>query len=206
MQYKLNKLALRERLGVLMCILLLPFLVWELFLYETQNKVSISIDEKITLVSQQLKLMDVEKKRIENQLKAPETKQRLAQYHNLKNQIIHYKKNIVNYKQHTLSEKKIVVMLNSMFDEIKQLTMVSFVSISEMEDEKKQGSSLKNNFSNNLMRKYYKLHLRGRYFAMMSFLVKIENLPWQIYWDEMSYKVSNYPSAELVLTFHAMSK
>ena len=56
------------------------------------------------------------------------------------------------------------------------------------------------------MNKYYKLHLRGGYFAIMSYLRKIEDLPWQIYWDEMSYQVDKYPIAKLELTFHAMSK
>ena len=205
-QYKLNQLAIRERLGVLLCALLLPLLIWDLLLYETQNKLSSSIADKITLVSQQSQLMNIEKMRIENQLKHPKTKQWLNKYHDLKNKILGYKKNITNYKQQTLSEQKLVVMLNSIFNEIKDLTMVGFVSIRDPKDKTKQKKSLEKNLSNNLIRKYYKLNLRGGYFALMSYLVKIEALPWQLYWDEMSYQVVSYPTAELKIIFHAMSK
>lgn len=202
-QYKLNRLEIRERLGVMICLLLLPLLIWDLLLYETQNKLSITIEEKRLSAQQQAKINNIEIRRIENQLKNAQIKDWIKQYHILKQKIASYKRKVGNYKHQTLSEKKLVIMLNAIFDEMKQLTMVNFVSISSTD---KQQRKNKAKLSNSLMNKYYKLHLRGGYFAIMSYLRKIEDLPWQIYWDEMSYQVDKYPIAKLELTFHAMSK
>lgn len=206
LSYKLNGFKLSERIGVLCCITLIPLLAWDLFVRQAQVHLSTEIDQKILQQKKKAKLLGVEKDRIEQQVSAPDFKSRLKEYHALKNEIASYQKKVMHYRQKTLSEKKLVVMLNALFSEVKPLDLLTFVSISEPDKGTLKKGETKKNDNNALMRKYYQLHLRGNYFSIMTYLKKIEGLSWQLYWDEMYYHVDEYPLANLELTFHAMSK
>lgn len=209
--FRLNQLKLTERVGVLCCILLLPLLAWDLFFRQTQMHIFQNIEQQIIQAKQKSKLLGIEKKRIELQVHNPQTAKWLEEYFSINKEIELYKRKVRHYRQKTLSEKKLVIMLNAIFGEIKQLKMVNFFSISEpnvskAKKEKASPKKLATNVNDGLMRKYYQLHLHGDFFSILAYLKKIENLPWQLYWDEMYYYVDAYPMANLELTFHAMSK
>lgn len=50
------------------------------------------------------------------------------------------------------------------------------------------------------------LHFKSNYFSTLMYLNSLEQLPWFIYWDSLNYKVTQYPNADVAVTFYVLSK
>jgi len=49
------------------------------------------------------------------------------------------------------------------------------------------------------------LQLRGDYFETLSYLRALEELPWQVIWDQLEYQVDGYPQADIRLRINTLS-
>lgn len=49
------------------------------------------------------------------------------------------------------------------------------------------------------------LKLRGNFQQLVVYLQQIEQLPWRIVWDELTYDVDAYPMAEMTVQLHVIS-
>lgn len=45
----------------------------------------------------------------------------------------------------------------------------------------------------------------GNYSSTLSYLKKLEQLPWKFYWDEVEYEVLEYPKAKIMVRIHTLS-
>jgi len=45
----------------------------------------------------------------------------------------------------------------------------------------------------------------GDYFKTLSYLHALESMPWSLYWDNVEYKVTEYPKASVAITIHTLS-
>lgn len=46
---------------------------------------------------------------------------------------------------------------------------------------------------------------QGDYHSTLSYLRKLEQLPWKFYWDEVTYEVLQYPKAQISIRIHTLS-
>ncbi len=51
-----------------------------------------------------------------------------------------------------------------------------------------------------------KLVFAGSYAALQQLLTRLEQLPWQLHWSQLRYKVSQFPKAELELELETVSE
>lgn len=51
----------------------------------------------------------------------------------------------------------------------------------------------------------FEMVVRGRYLDVYQFLMKVQNASWQFFWDEMDYKVNNFPLAEVKFVVSTLS-
>jgi MSHA biogenesis protein MshJ len=49
------------------------------------------------------------------------------------------------------------------------------------------------------------IQFQGSYASTLSYLQKIETLPWRFYWDEVGYEVLDYPKAQITVKIHTLS-
>ncbi|MDF1589156.1 MAG: hypothetical protein P1P93_08395 [Gammaproteobacteria bacterium] len=47
--------------------------------------------------------------------------------------------------------------------------------------------------------------LAGTYQQLYQYITMLEQSPWQLFWDQLDYKVTNYPNAEIELRVHTLS-
>ncbi|HEB93662.1 MAG TPA: hypothetical protein ENI94_09405 [Gammaproteobacteria bacterium] len=45
----------------------------------------------------------------------------------------------------------------------------------------------------------------GDYFATLQYLQVLESMPWHFYWDQLDYRVEDYPRARVSITIHTLS-
>ncbi len=50
------------------------------------------------------------------------------------------------------------------------------------------------------------IELEGTYLAALHYLESIESLPWDLWWDTMTYEVTEYPRARVSIELHTMSR
>lgn len=48
------------------------------------------------------------------------------------------------------------------------------------------------------------LEFQSDYFDAVSYLGKLENLTWHLYWDSLEYKVTDYPKASVLVKFYIL--
>ena len=48
------------------------------------------------------------------------------------------------------------------------------------------------------------LTVSGDYFSVLNYLQQLENLSWQVFWETMSYKVGQYPTATVTLRLYTL--
>jgi MSHA biogenesis protein MshJ len=46
---------------------------------------------------------------------------------------------------------------------------------------------------------------QGNYNSTLSYLKKLEQLPWKFYWEEVTYEVIKYPKAQITVRIHTLS-
>jgi MSHA biogenesis protein MshJ len=46
---------------------------------------------------------------------------------------------------------------------------------------------------------------QGNYNSTLSYLRKLEQLPWKFYWEEVVYEVLDYPKAQIMVRIHTLS-
>ena len=49
------------------------------------------------------------------------------------------------------------------------------------------------------------IKLKGGYSSVFSYLEKIENLQWNVYWQDVKYSVDDYPTAEVDIHLYTLS-
>lgn len=49
------------------------------------------------------------------------------------------------------------------------------------------------------------IKFKGNYFATLRYLYDLENLNWAFFWDKLTYQVTKYPYAEVILQLHTLS-
>lgn len=50
-----------------------------------------------------------------------------------------------------------------------------------------------------------KIEFQDDYFGTIAYLKMLEKLPWYIFWDNLEYKVLQYPKADVIINFHILS-
>ncbi|MCF6209146.1 MAG: hypothetical protein L3K24_00385 [Gammaproteobacteria bacterium] len=50
-----------------------------------------------------------------------------------------------------------------------------------------------------------RVSFEGDYFATLHYLKALEGMPWRFYWDELDYRVADYPRARVSITIHTLS-
>jgi MSHA biogenesis protein MshJ len=56
-----------------------------------------------------------------------------------------------------------------------------------------------------LYRHDFVVEFNGNYFATLNYLKRLEELPWQFYWDTINYEVTKHPEAKVSIKLHTVS-
>ncbi|OGI42866.1 MAG: hypothetical protein A2150_02140 [Candidatus Muproteobacteria bacterium RBG_16_64_11] len=50
-----------------------------------------------------------------------------------------------------------------------------------------------------------RIELKGGYLDMLAYLREVENLPWKMFWGQVTLQVEQYPVSRLVLHVYTLS-
>lgn len=214
LRFILDRLSLRERVMILVTSLLLILVLWMFLIFLPQkNRI-----EEIKLVAAEEKKQTAffaEKGKIIEQLARDKTLLGLIRtYQDIQKEIQQVEQQITRFKHRYISSRDLSRLLYSILEETQGVSIEDFSnapiqkrgedaalakpqpSVSSAVSTQSALPSALTNFSGlSGERTQYILTLKGDYFSIMNYLKRLEQSPWQLYWDKLNYKVEAYPQA-----------
>ena len=86
------------------------------------------------------------------------------------------------------------------------MTQDTRLKLVSLENTEGQSIALGAEFSDvDLYRHGMKIRMSADYPSLMSYLQRLDSMPWKLYWQSLDYTVENYPSGELYLEVFTLS-
>jgi len=207
----LNKLNFREKLLSLVVFFALIYAVWDIFFFASFDIRHQQAQAKQQEIQQQQQALNSAITQLQKQLEDitdPNEKTR---------QDINTVKQQLSKRQQKLDEKidklvepsKITDLLRSLLVQSTGLTLVSLKNEAVTAIVVNQNKNSQKQKNNDAAIQFYEhaatIKFRGHYQQLYDYLVALEDSPWGLYWDQLEYVVSGYPSAEISLRVHTIS-
>lgn len=132
------------------------------------------------------------------------------QLQQINNQIEQYDEQLAQQTEDLVLAQSMPSVLESVFAQFDSLTLVAMESIApqsilKLADESQTVPAQSQTTDANLYQHGVRLTLEGSYFDIQRYLQKVESLPWRFYWKRFSYKVADYPSAQVQIEIYTLS-
>jgi MSHA biogenesis protein MshJ len=206
----LNKLSLREKLLSLTVFIALVYAVWDIFFLASFNQRQQQLQTEQKEVHQQQQALNTAiaqlKKQLEN-ITDPNEKTRQA-IASSKQQLSKAKQQLDEKIGKLVAPEKITDLLRSLLLQSTGLTLVSLnneavkaITVNQKNNKKQVNDSTEIQFYEHAAT----IKFRGHYQQLHNYLTALQDSPWGLYWDQLEYVVSSYPSAEISLRVHTIS-
>lgn len=231
---QIERLNVFDRIFVLVCVIIVIILLWFFICLNPQLNDLKETDKKIDQIVQKTTEATQKKNLVQAVSHEPQVKALMDKYKTLTVNISQLEKEYDYYKNRkNTPPKELSNFLHSMLKDISDVTIVDFLTVKPpvtttlatpppptlvpgalptpspenpsviatkltTPEDKMQAIALET------IR--YKLVLRGNYFSIMQYLKKVEQLPWQLYWDKFNYSVSHYPIGIATIEFYTLNQ
>ena len=210
LQQRINQLALRERALVAACLLAVIFLIWELVLQSPIDKQTQTLNTQIAALHTQREAVEEKINQLiavaSNDQSLPK-KQTLKQLQNdlvqLDNQLSEVSEGLVRADelpqilQDVLVRTSDLKLLQMQTLPVQELQFRAPVTETLAKGEVAAGAGV--------YKHTVSLRLSGSYFQVLRFLQSLENDKWHFYWDQLDYRVTQYPQAEVELRVYTLT-
>ncbi|MGS2717660.1 hypothetical protein ACVBE9_05765 [Eionea flava] len=199
-----NALALRERILLLALSCCVLFFVWYVFVgsplekaiesAEKQRENLLTLSEKLVssyALSKDNKDVERNIAIIDKRISSVQSKMTLID------------REIKDFNQKTIPIDQIVLLLRDLLTANSQLSLESLkVYPSEIirNDRGKEGS-----FEDAFEKSMIAMTLTGTYSSIFSYLKKMEELKWSVFWEDVEYSVVDYPMATITIQIYTLS-
>lgn len=207
-QEKIDARNIRERSLLFLCALAVVFLLWNLL-------VQSSLDKNEQLLSAQLKDLKTQRQSLETQVTAIahalstdpnlEQKNHIIQ---LKSQINALDVQLGGLSQGLVSADDLPGILQEMLAKTTTLSLTHVQTLPVEELPLTFATQNKNSTSEEISAGIFKhgvvLRVSGSYFQLLEFLHLLETSSWRFYWEQLDYRVTTYPNADILLRVYTL--
>jgi MSHA biogenesis protein MshJ len=192
-----NKLAFRERLGVIAILVFLVYIVLDVTLIGPEQKRRKALREEVARVDSELNALRAEMVGVKAQLdRDPHAKDRA--------QLDAYKKAIDDADAFLAKvesdPRQVTTLLRQIIASSPGVSLVALKTLPAVPivDAKSEGSRA-------LYRRAIQVTVRGNYLAMLPYLERLQSQPTRVLWSEADLKVGVYPDSSLTVTIYTLS-
>jgi len=185
-------------IGTMFVLLWIWFLLWE---NDYRTRYDAAVSQEKSLIAD-IQKTDQENESLKKILSSPEA---LRGHGLLKQQLAEANAQIQAFTTHLVSSSAMVNALEKILDENPELKLRGLKNEANFMITPPSAEPLKNIQLVKLYQHDFTLQFEGNYFATLTYLQKLEALPWQFYWDRIEYKVTKYPQAEVSIKLHTIS-
>ncbi len=228
-QQKIDALSQRERVLLLVSAVVVIVMMLQVLLLDPVLADRERVQKQQKELSQKIQQYSAEITVLEAQLQVGVDRQKIKQREQLQQQLDKLNEEIQQSVVAMIPPKLMATVLEQLLKESKGLKLISLenkpvvpVLASELADsnssshaelapnnrKKKRKTSEQENGKASRQALYnhsFVLQLHGDYQETVEFFERLSSLPWRFYWDDMTYKVEEYPTAIITLQVHTVS-
>jgi MSHA biogenesis protein MshJ len=207
-----GRLSERDRILLLFIIVVLLSVFWYLVVFSLQMNNLNTTHQKTQEAIQQNEALLQKESLIKSIAMSPGAKQLMAHYQELLDEKSKLENNLTHYTQKTIDAKDLAKLLHDMLahndgvmiDDFQTIVQPVVMTAGAPQQTPEQAATDITAGSLAVEAVYYRLVLRGSYFAVMEYLKRLELLSWRLYWDKFDYQVSQYPEGVITITFYTL--
>ncbi|WP_333877186.1 hypothetical protein [Methylobacter sp.] len=199
LQEKFEALTQREKIIVVVAILIGLWVGWDSFFYQPTQKKHQALLLQLTDLKQQLTAQQLATIKLEN---SSHTDPNLAN----RNKLVELKAEYNRLQELIMHDKSLVppqlmaVALSDILTKNNELTLIKLDTLpvtTLLESKQSQ--------ANPIYKHGLTITFSGSYLNTLNYLKALESLPWRFVWESIDYQVKDYPTAETTLRAYTLS-
>lgn len=197
----LNNLAVRERVLVLLLGLIAIYIFISVVLFDKITAHTKDLNTKIGEIQTKVKTTQTEIDTLLSEISEKNIAGIKAQKAALQKQISNIDKNLSDSAARLATGKETARLLQEILASNEQLKVIDFKTHQSAASEHPSTTQV----GIQIFEHHIEITVESNYFAIFRFLSHLQHLKQQIIWDELDYKVTDYPTAVVTLKFHTIS-
>lgn len=212
---RFEALSIRERIIIMITIIVLLFIAWDSTLMEPRSKKQENLIIEMQKVNKQLdtitkQMTEFSQKKSENN--GPEIQKRID---DVKQLLLNVKTKQNEVTDEFVPPNQMADVLKDMLGaesglvlkQLKSLGSSVFQKTSTMIPEVKDESGVVETPAKKAVIYKHGLQIvfEGDFFSTLKYLKALEEMPWHFYWDTVDYKVESFPKARVSIVVHTLS-
>ncbi len=211
MEKKFDALSYREKGLICLGLLMALYTCWNTLLYDYVLATDAEIAKKTEDIKQKINLLEGKMDSVSQVLGRDPTSLLLEQAHTLKKENEALNVKMIEKTKKMISSKDMTKVLSNLMQKASSITIegLSIGSIESLDtkplfsaktiEDKGQKKSFQ------VFQHGIRVELLGGYLETLQFLKAIEAIHPDVVWDEFTYEVKKYPSANVVIILHTLS-
>ncbi len=207
---ELDKRNKRERLLLLVTAFVVLTIVFVQFFYIPMEKESDRLYQKKQNLQTRMTSLQTKANEIVKRGRQDPDKKLRRQIENLQDDIADMDQRLHQLTKDLISSKEMARILENMLRSSCNLEILSLENLKpvalDWQKDKGQGSKSDGESSvSNIYRHPLRISFSGSYLHTLDYLRELEKLEKQFFWDQMEFKVKDYPRAKINFTIHTLS-
>ncbi len=212
---KIDELTLRERLMVMVAMLVLMFTAWDNFFWQPMNAEQQQLQNQLSQAEGEIKLLNVQIGGVAVRAGIDPNADLKKQLEGLKLSLQQVQKQVQAATADLVAPQQMSQLLESLLRkqgalqliELRTLGPIALLPSTDESGAEGAGSRVSNPQKNslNLYQHGFVLEFEGDFFAVLAYLRALEALKSAFYWDTVQYDVITYPRARVRLHLHTLS-
>lgn len=204
--------SLRERALIAAGIIVVLFLLWDTLLLSPQEIRQKQIVAEMHNINQQTEALTAQIREMAAALRGGEADRVKARIAELKNLLATLKQQQKDLTVEFIQPAQMAGVLRDMLHAESGLVLLSLESLGaqplfppseeELAEIEKSG---KRSHQPEIYKHGLRIVFEGDYFKTLHYLRALEDMPWNLYWDNVEYQVTEYPKASVAITVHTLS-
>lgn len=206
-QERIDARIMRERILIFLTVLAVVFMLWNFAQSPFDKKMQDTRTQLETLATQRAALQTQITNITQGLLNDP-NKIKNEQIEQLEEDIRKLENQLQNVSQNLIKAEQLPLALQEVLQKADQLTLleVNTLPAQELRFVTTDGSAAADTENNaGVYQHIVELRVKGSFAQVVRLLISLEALPWRFYWQNLDYKVEQYPNAEIKLRVYTLS-
>lgn len=216
---KMNGLQIRERALIVCSLLLCIYLIWDFGFFQAVSKERAALELRLSAASKDLVKLTAEEQVFTKSLQSDPGAAKKREIVRLEQELQALDKELQQLAVGLISAEKLPQVLYEVLQKSVSLKFMGMQShpvellsfdqqVLAAENKKPVQDSFENDDEQRVVGVFkhaVTVSFEGDYFSVIRYLKSIEALEWKIYWNELEYKVTNFPRAQITLEVFTLS-
>jgi len=207
---RFNALSLRERVLVLISLLVMLQLGWSNWFWGPLRTEQETLSSQVALEEEKLVSIKLKLEGAVDRSRTDPNKGLRRQLDNLQNELDSLEWQIREAAGSLIDPAEMVRFLEDMLERDGELKLVRLEklkteALTEPESDREADNGIVARPQLSLYRHGFLVEFEGDFFSTLNYLENLEALPWKFFWDGVEFRVMEYPKARVQIRLHTLS-